>query len=341
MHKRSERRRRWLRRAPPLRAGTFPADSASSGLATGVLVTGVVGGLGRRLVRLLHRECPVVGLDRRPFPDRPKDVEHYELDLRSSRIRDLFRSGRIGAIVHLPRVLEEPDGSGDEDAASHLTGFQKLLDHAQRFSVKKLVVLSSAAVYGARPDNPQFLTEQAPLLGGGHSKHLAHWGSLDLLAQSFFWQYPGTETVIVRPAHLLGPIENAASNYLRLTLVPTLLGFDPMIQLLHVDDAASALVRALKPGVRGIFNLAGPRPCSLSEALCVLGRRQVGVPRALAQLGVANWFWRRAGDLSIPDLDFLRYVCMVDDRPARKVLEYRPAHDLRRTLEAVDEERWV
>ena len=40
------------------------------------------------------------------------------------------------------------------------------------------------------------------------------------------------------------------------------------------------------------------------------------------------------------ELDFVRYVCMVDDRRARQVLGYEPAFDIDETLRAVDEERW-
>jgi UDP-glucose 4-epimerase len=42
-----------------------------------------------------------------------------------------------------------------------------------------------------------------------------------------------------------------------------------------------------------------------------------------------------------PELDFVRYVCMVDDRRARDVLGYHPAFNIDETLGAVDDERWV
>ena len=45
-----------------------------------VIVTGVCGRLGKRLLRFLPRERPVVGMDQRPFNVKPADVEHYELD---------------------------------------------------------------------------------------------------------------------------------------------------------------------------------------------------------------------------------------------------------------------
>ncbi len=79
----------------------------------GVAVTGICGRLGRRVCRLLHRETRVVGIDRRPFPDKPKDVEHWPVDLRRKKTQDVFRGGaaRINAVVHLG-VMHDPRESG-------------------------------------------------------------------------------------------------------------------------------------------------------------------------------------------------------------------------------------
>src|SRR5438270_80592 len=79
-----------------------------------------------------------------------------------------------------------------------------------------------------------------------------------LLASSFFWKQQSCETVILRPVHILGGVRNAPSNYLRLPWVPTLLGFDPMVQAIHELDVVEAIVCALTTGVRGIFNVVGP-----------------------------------------------------------------------------------
>src|SRR6185436_8893564 len=102
----------------------------------------------------------------------------------------------------------------------------------------------------------QFLSEDAPLLAASAFSDMRDLVELDMLAQSFFWKHPHTETVILRPAHILGTVRNAPSNYLRLPVVPTLMGFDPMMQAVHQEDVVSAIARALEPGVRGLYNLA-------------------------------------------------------------------------------------
>lgn len=304
-----------------------------------VVITGICGRLGRRLARKLHRQRRVIGIDRRSFPDRPADVEHHELDLRSPRVREVFSAG-VSALVHLG-VVHDPRGDTAEHHASNVTGLQKLLEYVEYFGLQKVVLLSSSNVYGPRPDNPQFLSEEAPLLGAGPFSRIRDLVELDMCAQSFFWRLQEVKTVILRPAHILGTVRNAPSNYLRLSVVPTLLGFDPMLQAVHQDDVVRAILLALAPSARGIYNIAGPPAVPLSRVLELLERPTVAVPHTVARLGVERLFRWRVTSFPAPELDFIRYVCMIDDARARQELGYAPAHGLVSTLCAVDEERWL
>ena len=303
---------------------------------TKVVVTGVCGRLGRRVARVLHRERPVVGVDRRDFIGKPKDIEHMKLDLRRKKLRDVFRSGDVEAVIHLG-VMHDPRAPQSEHHSWNVEGFGKLLEYVAQFDVKKLVVLSSANVYGPQPHNPQFLTEEAPLLGGARFSEIRDLIEVDMLAQSFFWKHPDVQTVILRPVHILGRVRNAASNFLRLPRVPTLLGYDPMVQVIHEADVVSAIVAALSPDARGIFNVAGPEPMPLSHLLRVLGRPTLPVPYSLAK-PLMNRLWSlHLTSFPTPELDHIRYVCMVDDRRARDVLGYMPAHDAEETVRAVED----
>jgi UDP-glucose 4-epimerase len=272
----AERRQRGRRSAD-----NGQSDAIERLTAGAVVVTGICGRLGRRVARRLHRERGVIGLDRRAFPDRPKDIEHLQIDLRRKKARDVFRNREVAALIHLG-VMHDPRDSEDDKHTWNVLGFQKLLDYARLQDVPKVVLLSSANVYGPRPDNPQFLTEDAPLLAASSSARCATV-ELDMLAQSFFWKHPHTETVILRPAHILGPVKNAPSNYLRLPVVPTLMGFDPMMQCVHHEDVVDAIRLALRPGVRGIFNLAGPPALPISHAIRMLGRGHLPVPHPIAR----------------------------------------------------------
>jgi UDP-glucose 4-epimerase len=304
-----------------------------------VIITGIAGRLGRLLARRLHRDSRyrVVGIDRRPFPNRPKDIEHHQVDLRSRKARDVFRDGGrggIGALIHIG-VMHAPRKSQKEHYSWNIGGTMKLLEYCQQLAVPKVVVLSSANVYGPRPENAQFLTEEAPLLGAQDFPAIRDLVEIDHLASSFFWKAREIETVILRPVHILGAVHNAPSNYLRLKVVPTLLGFDPMVQMVHERDVVEAICCALAPGARGIYNITGPGEVPLSVVLRELGRSQVPVPHPLAKP-----LWNaafRVGYSSFPaaEFDFIRYVCMVDGSRAAE-LGYRPRHSLRETIRAVD-----
>jgi UDP-glucose 4-epimerase len=315
--------------SPPRSARTTGAPPRT------VVITGICGRLGKRLARTLHRERPVIGVDRRPFLDKPKDIEHLEIDIRRKKLKDVFRSGDIAAVVHLG-VMHDPRASTADHHSWNVTGFVKLLEYVAQFRVPKLVVLSSANVYGPQPENAQFLGEQAPLLGGQNFSEIRDLIEVDMLAQSFFWKNPETETVILRPVHILGTVKNAPSNFLRLPTIPTALGFDPMIQVVHEADVVHAIHLALAPGVRGIFNLAGPEPLPLSRIIKILGRSSVPVPVSLGKLMLKRMWSLRLTNFPPPEIDHIRYVCMVDDRRAREVLGFAPRQSIEETVRAVD-----
>ena len=317
--------------------GAKAALAASSALGP-VVITGVCGRLGKRLARALHRERPVIGVDRRPFPEKPKDIDHQQVDIRRKKLKDVFRSGEIRAVVHLG-IMHDPRSSAAEHHSWNVEGFAKLLEYVAQFQVPKLVVLSSANVYGPRPGNAQFLTEEAPLLAGASFGDIRDLIEVDMLAQSFFWKQPATETVILRPVHILGTVRNAPSNFLRLPTIPTLLGYDPMIQVVHEADVADAVRAALTPGVRGIFNVAGPEPLPLSRIIRILGRPSIGVPHTVGKAVLKRLWSLRLSTFPAPELDHIRYVCMVDDSRARDVMRFRPSRSIEETVRAVDADR--
>ena len=301
-----------------------------------VVVTGISGRLGRIVARRLHHELgwKIVGLDRRPMPGRPKDIEHHQVDLRSKKARDVFRDA--DALVHLG-VMHDPRARPAELYSWNITGTTKLLEYCQAHAVPKVVLLSSANVYGPRPDNPQFLTEDAPLLAAQRFPAMRDLVEIDHLVSTFLWRARELETVVLRPVHIVGPVHNAPSNYLRIERPPVLLGFDPMVQLVHVLDVAEAIVQALVPGRRGIYNIVGPGEVPLSAILKELGREGRWIPHPIAKPLLSLAFAIGVSSFPVAELDFIRYVCMVDGRRAAAELGFRPRFGLRETIRAVDE----
>jgi UDP-glucose 4-epimerase len=316
--------------------GPRPAASVSfPGMPRRVAITGIAGNLGKALARLLHTETSLVGADRRPYPDRPKDVEHHQLDLRKKKVEEVFRRGRLEALVHLG-IVHDPRVPFAEAHSFNVLGTKKVLELCLRHGVRKVVVLSSADVYGPLPENSNFLTEDMPLMAAGRFPAVRDLIEVDMYAQSFMWKHPEIETVVLRPVHVVGPtVRNAPSNYLRLETPITVLGFDPMIQLLHEEDAALAMALALRPGIRGIYNVVGPGEVPLSRALQELGRRPIPVPHPLVRPLVRRLFEARLTSFPPGEVDHLQYLCAVDGSRAARDLGFTPRYSLRETIRSV------
>jgi len=240
----------------------------------------------------------------------------------------------VEAVVHLG-TMHNPRATDAERHTWNVVAFQKLLEYAAQYRVPKVVLLSSANVYGPHPANPQFLTEEAPLLGAQNFSAIRDLTEVDMVTQSFFWKHPEIETVVLRPSHILGRVRNAPSNYLRLAHPVTVLGYDPMVQPVHERDVVHALELALEPGARGIYNLKGPGELPLSRALAELGRRPRAVPTSLARRAITGLWNTHLGSFPSPELDHIRFQCMVDDSRARRELGYAPKYTMRETLHAV------
>ncbi len=300
-----------------------------------VAITGIAGNLGKALARLLHTEARILGVDRRPFPEKPKDIEHHQIDIRKKKVEEVFRRRRPEALIHLG-IMHDPRMPFSEIHSFNVLGTRKVLELCVRYGVKKVVVLSSANVYGPLPGNSSFLPEETPLMASERFSGVRDLIELDMYAQSFVWRHPEVETVILRPVNIVGPtVRNAPSNYLRLARPVTVLGFDPMVQLIHEEDACRAMALALRPGVRGIYNVAGPGEVPLSAALRELGRRPIPVPHFLVRPILRRAFEARLTGFPPGEIDHIQYQCVVDGSRAVRDMGWSPHYTLRETIRSV------
>lgn len=295
-----------------------------------VLVTGAASALGRVLCRRLHRAYDVLAIDTRAFPDRPKDVEHHEVDLRRKAAQTLIKNKKPDLVVHIGPLHEERTRVR---GSALLESTATLLKLVEQVGAKKLVVLSSSLLYGPSATSAAFMSEDAALLGGQRHPRMADAIAVDMMVQSFFWKSPKTETVILRPVHVIGPhLDNLVSRFLRQQNVPTLLGFDPMLQLLHEDDLVDAVALALQPGARGVFNIVGTTQAPLSRILEARHIRSWPLPMPLLTMALTRLSALRLTRVDERDLVHLKYSCLVDGRRAEKGLAFTAHRGLRSAL---------
>ena len=91
---------------------------------------------------------------------------------------------------------------------------------------------------------------------------------------------PTSRVTILRLANMIGPaMDTALSRYLAGPVVPTIVGHDARLQLLHEQDALGALERATVAGKSGTFNVGASGIIMMSQAIRRAGRVPLPVPR--------------------------------------------------------------
>jgi UDP-glucose 4-epimerase len=257
------------------------------------------------------------------------------MDLRKKKFEDIFRRERPTAVVHLAFVRHfRTDPMVRHEI--NVLGTKRLLECCARYEVKKLVVLSSSYVYGALPENPYYMDEDTALNVSRHYPDIRDLAEVDTLCTTFLWKYPEIATAILRPVNTLGYyVHSAIGGYLKLRYVPTVMGFNPMMQFIHEEDLAEAIARTLETGLRGIFNVAGPGAVPLKVAIRETGGRPVPLPEPVARATIDRLF--RFGFYHLPSaaIDFVKYPCTIDGRRFAEATTFTPLFSLEETFSSV------
>jgi UDP-glucose 4-epimerase len=307
-----------------------------------VLVTGVSRWLGGALAAELAADPAidrVIGVDTVPPP--PEVLRHLgrtefvRADIRSPLIGKVIESASVDTVVHM-NISATPAGAGGRVSMKELNviGTMQLLAACQRSSaVRRLVLKSTSAVYGASSRDPAVFTEamQARRVpAGGFAKD-----SLDIesYVRSYARRRPDVGVAVLRFTNMIGPrIDSLLSGFLRMPVVPTALGYDARVQLLHEDDAVAVLRQATTGDFVGTVNVGASGTVLLSQAIRRLGRVVLPVPEPA--MGSVGRLTRRAGlvDWSPEQMRFLNFGRVVDTRVLREEFGYTPRYDTAEAL---------
>ncbi len=215
-------------------------------------------------------------------------------------------------------------------------GTLHVLAAAARAGVKKLVVPSYTLVYGARPENPVLLGEDSPLYGSAASRFVSDRVEVEKQVAAFRHAHPEVEVTVFRFAPVLGPTaDNPATRFFRRPVAPTLLGFDPLWQAVHEEDACAALLHVLDRPSAGVFNVVSADVLPLSAMIGLAGSRALPLPAPLARAILRGL--NAAGITATPPtlLDYLHYACVADGARCRDLLGFEPRHSAREALRAL------
>lgn len=254
------------------------------------LVTGGSGYFGSLLVEQLRRRgLSVRNFDLNENADRPKDVEFIQGDIRDRAAVE--RACRGVAVIH-HSVAQVPLAKDKELFWTvNRDGTETLLAAAQAAGVRKVVHLSSSAVYGAPERNP--VTEDSPRRPG------EEYGAAKLAAEEICARYVarGLDISIIRPRTIMGHgrlgIMQILFEWIRNGRnVPVLGRGDNLYQFIHADDLADACIRAAETPGANAFNIGAERFDTMRATLEGLiahagtGSRVVSIPAAPAVAGM-------------------------------------------------------
>jgi UDP-glucose 4-epimerase len=315
-------------------------DSLSVGKpGRSIAVVGAASFLGRNLIGMLEEDSRVrqiVSVDVEAPKTAGQKTRIYDVDLTKAsaddRVGEIFVAESVDTVVHLA-FLSSPTHAVAWAHELESVGTMHVLNASRRANVRKIVMRSHTLLYGAYPTNPNYLTENHALRARRSEPFLAD----KLAAEKSVLEYADASknriVTVLRTAPVLGPtVQSYLTKYLSRRVVPTVLGFDPLWQLLHESDAVAAFKLAIDRDAPGVFNVVGDGVLPLSTIIKLAGRIELPVPRFLATpLFGALWL----GQLSESPptlLDYLQYLCVADGERAKRVLGFSPAYTTREAL---------
>jgi len=306
-----------------------------------LLITGVAGPMGRQIARLAADSgIRVLGVDVTPLPRPRPDITFIQSDVRNPLLQNFIKAEHVDTILH--GAFRWRKRRGEAIFENNVLGTVKLLEAAAGAQVEHVIFPSSIFIYG-----PGVLdaSEETPFQVRSRYAFVRNLRSIELLLDGFRKQMPHITLTVLRFAHLLGGgYPSPLARYLALPVAPTLSRHNPLMQVLHFDDAMLTLMQALRQRPDGIFNIAAPEPQALYAMLNVCRTPRITVP----SLAVKGLRWtpglgpKTKTMLPLP-WEYLRESLTMTTRKAKEDLGFEPVHNgedtVRSFAEALSQQR--
>jgi UDP-glucose 4-epimerase len=294
-----------------------------------VLVTGVSRYLGGRMATMLAADPGidrVIGVDV-VAPSSPiASIEFVRADIRNPIIAKVLGEAGVDTVVHMG-VIATPKQAGGRSTMKEINviGTMQLLAACQRTpSVEKVVVKSTAAVYGCGPKDPAMFAEEMESRHSPASGWAKDSVEVEAYVRGFARRRPDVGVTTLRFANFIGPrVQTALTSYFSQPVILTVLGFDPRMQFVHEDDGLAALQHAVHERRTGTFNIAGDGVLTLAQAIRRTGRPSLAVPGMVFPM-LGRSMSRGLVDFSSESVRYLTYGRGLDTTAMRERLAFEP-----------------
>jgi UDP-glucose 4-epimerase len=284
-----------------------------------IAITGCAGVYGRALLRELRRASPatrVLGIDRRrDVPQQHPADETWHGDILDPALADVLHAFRPDSVVHLAYAVQ-PLRSRSATRDVNVEGTRRVLAAAAAAGAVRVLVASSATVYGAWPDNPPTCDEAAVIRPRSEFAYASDKGRVERLVADFAAAHPHMAVSLTRPAIICGPgLKNFLSDlFLTVPFITLPDGRDTPLQFVHEDDVAGATLAILMRSARGPFNVAPPDAMTQRQIARAMKIAAVPLPFVvLAAVGHLWWTLRLPWVATPPGLaHYLRHPWLVN-----------------------------
>lgn len=230
-------------------------------------------------------------------------------------VRDPMLASRLAGIDVI--VHTDLDLAADSDArarrAYNVRGAQTVLTAAAAGGVGRVILVTSAMVYGAHYDNPVPLAETAPLNADPDGSVVGDFMEIEQLAERSPRANPGMAVTVVRPAALVGEgIDTLITRHFEAPRLLAVKGCAPRWQFCHVNDLMSAIEMAATGTVTGAFAVGCDGWLDQDEVEKLSGLRRIELPAGVTFATAQRL--HRAGITPAPvaDLHYVVYPWVVD-----------------------------
>ncbi|MBF8191578.1 NAD-dependent epimerase/dehydratase family protein [Nonomuraea sp. K274] len=276
-----------------------------------VAVTGAASGLGRELLARLVSSADfrrVVAVD-----EQRGDVQ--EATWRVIDVRDPLLANRISDIDVLVHLAGDyaVDSDPGERRAYNLRAAQTVLTASAAARVRRVVLVTSAMVYGAAPDNEVPLPEDAPVAAEPDTGVVGDYLEIESLVRRSLRSHPGLEVTVLRPAAVVGPgVDTVITRHFESPRLLTVKGCSSHWQFCHIEDLISALELAARGLVTGVVAVGSDGWLEQEQVEELSGLRGFELPAGLT-FGTAQRL-HRLGITPAPatDLHYVVYPWVVD-----------------------------
>jgi nucleoside-diphosphate-sugar epimerase len=262
--------------------------------------------VGQRVLRrLTSLGQPVVAVDAVPVGEDAPGVDRRLVDLaRDPLARLLPAMANTDSVLHLAWSHADPGGGSPgvpfpnvPAVPANLVALRRTLEAADRAEVGRLVHVSSATVYGAWPDNPVPLAEDAALRPNPGFAYAVEKAEAERMVAEWSDDHPQVLVTILRPTVTVGSSGPALYQALGGTKAPQPEDSSRPMQFLDVDDLAAAIVFAWEHRLSGVFNVAPDGWITHEQARAIVGGvARLRLPGRLAgAVSSAGWKLLRTG----------------------------------------------